>query len=216
MPRLANGSAQDQEAYRKIEWLKQQLDSLANFNPDWDMLEATQSSLREHMQIIKTLSAENTSKQEQLDRFETLADKKIDTLLAENRELKEVIPSLKDKLVLPLQMKLMRLEGENAQVRKDLMEAIDEHQVAFEAGWTMYADNGLLPRVPDDMALAYKHHCNPASTGRGASSTARASGCGPEDGGSIPLPPSASTRREFECKDAPVEKLKLYPELDNE
>ena len=32
-----------------------------------------------------------------------------------------------------------------------------EVQSAFEAGWSMYADNGLQPRVPDQMKHAYKH-----------------------------------------------------------
>lgn len=46
---------------QKIDWLKGQIDSLANFNPDWDMLEATQRSLREHMATIKSLTAEGRS-----------------------------------------------------------------------------------------------------------------------------------------------------------
>ena len=32
-----------------------------------------------------------------------------------------------------------------------------EVQSAFESGWSMYADNGLQPRVPDQMKHAYKH-----------------------------------------------------------
>lgn len=37
---------------------KERCESLANFNPNWDMLEATQSSLREHMAEIKRLREE--------------------------------------------------------------------------------------------------------------------------------------------------------------
>ena len=59
-----------------------------------------------------------------------LRDEKIKTLLSEGALLKE----------------------ENAQVRKDLMEAIDEHQVAFEAGFDAgacgYAKNGSC-RISD-------------------------------------------------------------------
>jgi len=36
--------------------LQARVEALANFNPDWDMLEATQESLREHMQIIRKLN----------------------------------------------------------------------------------------------------------------------------------------------------------------
>ena len=42
----------------KIKFLKEQLNQLANFNPDWDMLEAAQGSLRDHMALLKTASAE--------------------------------------------------------------------------------------------------------------------------------------------------------------
>lgn len=42
----------------KIAFLKGELDQLANFNPDWDQLQAARDSLREHMQIIKRLTAE--------------------------------------------------------------------------------------------------------------------------------------------------------------
>ena len=38
------------------ERLQARVETLANFNPDWDMLEATQESLREHMQIIRKLN----------------------------------------------------------------------------------------------------------------------------------------------------------------
>lgn len=37
------------EQARRIEFLKEQLAQLANFNPDWDKLEAATDSLREHM-----------------------------------------------------------------------------------------------------------------------------------------------------------------------
>ncbi len=46
---------------KKIEFLKEQLNQLANFNPDWDMLEAAQGSLRDHMKIIERLTAEGKS-----------------------------------------------------------------------------------------------------------------------------------------------------------
>ena len=44
------------EAADEIERLQARVETLANFNPDWDMLEATQESLREHMQIIRKLN----------------------------------------------------------------------------------------------------------------------------------------------------------------
>lgn len=37
------------EQAKRIEFLKEQLAQLANFNPDWDKLEAATDSLREHM-----------------------------------------------------------------------------------------------------------------------------------------------------------------------
>jgi len=37
------------EQAKSIDFLKEQLAQLANFNPDWDMLEAATDSLREHM-----------------------------------------------------------------------------------------------------------------------------------------------------------------------
>lgn len=37
-----------------LEETRKQRDGLANFNPDWDMLEATQASLREHQDTIAT------------------------------------------------------------------------------------------------------------------------------------------------------------------
>ena len=43
-----------------IEIVKKQRDGLANFNPDWDMLEATKDSLREHMELAGNLKKENT------------------------------------------------------------------------------------------------------------------------------------------------------------
>ncbi len=33
-----------------------------------------------------------------------------------------------------------------------------EHGLAFEAGWNMYADNSLGPRVPDQREQAKKHY----------------------------------------------------------
>ena len=52
-----------------IVWQRKQLDQLANFNPDWDVLKATQDSLNAHM---KRLSK---------------AQDKVDELEAENAEL---------------------------------------------------------------------------------------------------------------------------------
>ena len=43
-------------ARKEVERLQARVEALANFNPDWDMLEATQESLREHMQIIRKLN----------------------------------------------------------------------------------------------------------------------------------------------------------------
>lgn len=41
---------------------KQRVEQLANFNPDWDQLEACQESLREHMQMVKTIERETAEK----------------------------------------------------------------------------------------------------------------------------------------------------------
>ena len=38
---------------KKIDFLKGELDQLANFNPDWDMLQVTRESLQEKMKTIK-------------------------------------------------------------------------------------------------------------------------------------------------------------------
>ncbi|VVT52718.1 hypothetical protein UYSO10_4249 [Kosakonia radicincitans] len=40
------------ELEKKEAFLKEQLGQLANFNPDWDMLEAARDSLREHVALI--------------------------------------------------------------------------------------------------------------------------------------------------------------------
>jgi len=40
------------EQAKRIEFLKEQLALLANFNPDWDKLEAAYDSLREHMTVL--------------------------------------------------------------------------------------------------------------------------------------------------------------------
>ena len=40
------------EQVKRIEFLKEQLALLANFNPDWDKLEAAYDSLREHMTAL--------------------------------------------------------------------------------------------------------------------------------------------------------------------
>lgn len=40
------------EQAKRIEFLKEQLALLANFNPDWDKLEAATDSLREHMTVL--------------------------------------------------------------------------------------------------------------------------------------------------------------------
>lgn len=46
-------------AYKRITKLNKRIESLANFNPDWDMLEATQGSLREHMVQLNLIMSEN-------------------------------------------------------------------------------------------------------------------------------------------------------------
>ena len=48
--------AENEELEAENERLQARVEALANFNPDWDMLEATQESLREHMQIIRKLN----------------------------------------------------------------------------------------------------------------------------------------------------------------
>lgn len=45
--------AQLKEAQEETVKWKDRLKRVARFNPDWDMLEATQDSLREHMSIVK-------------------------------------------------------------------------------------------------------------------------------------------------------------------
>lgn len=46
-------------SYKRIKKLNKRIASLANFNPDWDMLEATQSTLLEHMAQLKVVTAKN-------------------------------------------------------------------------------------------------------------------------------------------------------------
>ena len=48
---------------------KERCESLANFNPDWDVLEATQESLREHMQLLKTALAESADMRKRLEKI---------------------------------------------------------------------------------------------------------------------------------------------------
>lgn len=45
----------DRKESDTVEYLKKQLEQLANFNPDWDMLKATQESLVEYMKENKKL-----------------------------------------------------------------------------------------------------------------------------------------------------------------
>ncbi len=47
---------------------------------------------------------------------------------------------------------------ERDQARDELEQAQKRERKAFESGWTMYADNGLLVRVPDQMEAAWQHY----------------------------------------------------------
>ena len=65
---------------KEIERLKRQRDGLANFNPDWDMLEATQESLRGWMKELKAskeytaeLQEENASMKAEIEMLNTFA-----------------------------------------------------------------------------------------------------------------------------------------------
>ncbi len=41
----------------QCEWYKRELDQLASFNPDWDMLKASRDSLLEHMKLLGAAQA---------------------------------------------------------------------------------------------------------------------------------------------------------------
>ena len=62
---------------------KERCESLANFNPDWDMLEATQESLLEHMQTIR-----------KLEQKLHLTEQAMDSYMAEAANLREVIAGM--------------------------------------------------------------------------------------------------------------------------
>lgn len=47
-----------QSVTKERDQAKRQRDELANFNPDWDLLTATQESLCEHMQMLATMTKE--------------------------------------------------------------------------------------------------------------------------------------------------------------
>lgn len=59
-----------EEKDKKEAWLKEQLAGLANFNPDWDMLHATQESIREHIALIKEKDAALNLEKEQSAYYE--------------------------------------------------------------------------------------------------------------------------------------------------
>mgnify|MGYP000458081114 CR=1 FL=1 len=56
------------ELEKKSAFLKEKLAQLANFNPDWDMLEATTDSLREHMSELTAANKRIAELEEQLRR----------------------------------------------------------------------------------------------------------------------------------------------------
>jgi hypothetical protein len=57
MQALLDRNKELEAALTEGEKWKERCESLASFNPNWDMLEATQESLREHMLRIKELEA---------------------------------------------------------------------------------------------------------------------------------------------------------------
>ncbi|HFS8947035.1 TPA: ead/Ea22-like family protein [Enterobacter roggenkampii] len=73
---------------KSIDFLKEQLAQLANFNPDWDKLEAATDSLREH--IAKLSSAEKRIAE--LERKEQHSDRQsvIDALASSGEEWSDI------------------------------------------------------------------------------------------------------------------------------
>ncbi|MCW8988354.1 MAG: hypothetical protein OQK75_11875 [Gammaproteobacteria bacterium] len=69
-----------EELQKENETVKKQRDGLANFNPDWDMLEATQDSLREHMAICKDQANQVTKLQGVVDAAKEVVGWKYDNL----------------------------------------------------------------------------------------------------------------------------------------
>jgi hypothetical protein len=57
------------ELEAKIEFLKGELKQLANFNPDWDMLQATRESLQEYMKLFREEHAEHIKTREAFARM---------------------------------------------------------------------------------------------------------------------------------------------------
>lgn len=57
-----------EEKNKKEIWLKEELALLANFNPDWDVLYATQESLHEHMALLKDATQLNAELSDKLAR----------------------------------------------------------------------------------------------------------------------------------------------------
>lgn len=72
--------ARAEAAEKKVAFLKDRLSQLANFNPDWDMLEAATESLREHMAELKSAQAK-------------IAELEARTLTVKLPEPKRVFPS---------------------------------------------------------------------------------------------------------------------------
>jgi tetrahydromethanopterin S-methyltransferase subunit G len=62
------------ELEEKVEFLKGELDQLANFNPDWDRLQAAQASLREYMQQLNTANKRIEELEEAMEQSDYLFD----------------------------------------------------------------------------------------------------------------------------------------------
>ena len=66
---VINQAKQIEELEQQNKFLKKELKQLANFNPDWDRLEACQETLKEHVQ------SNNTLKQSRIERDKELLEK---------------------------------------------------------------------------------------------------------------------------------------------
>lgn len=62
-----------QQLQSQLEACHKQRDGLANFNPDWDMLEATQDSLREYMALLKDCQEKLEASEKLLAKVYTIA-----------------------------------------------------------------------------------------------------------------------------------------------
>lgn len=82
------------EVFAENERLRSDYASLATFNPDWDRVAAAQDSVREHMDLVNQLKAENAGLKTGYEAYEQV----VQGLKAENEALRKALGDCADEL----------------------------------------------------------------------------------------------------------------------